>query len=65
VRGGVEMFLGAAIDQAPIDGCSLLDIWEPLGWSVTVGYTNEYAFSRAFSRAWGVAPGRFRREEPT
>lgn len=27
-----------------------------------VGYTSEYAFSRAFSRAWGVPPGRFRRE---
>jgi AraC-like DNA-binding protein len=26
-----------------------------------VGYTSEYAFSRAFSRAWGTAPGRFRR----
>jgi len=27
-----------------------------------VGYTSEYAFSRAFSRAWGVPPGRYRRE---
>jgi AraC-like DNA-binding protein len=31
----------------------------------SVGYTSEYAFSRAFSRAWGAAPGRFRRDEPT
>jgi AraC-like DNA-binding protein len=31
----------------------------------SVGYTSEYAFSRAFARAWGAAPGRFRREEPT
>jgi len=30
----------------------------------SVGYTSEYAFSRAFSRAWGIAPGRFRREKP-
>lgn len=29
-----------------------------------VGYTSEYAFSRAFSRAWGTAPGRFRRGSP-
>lgn len=28
----------------------------------SVGYTNEYAFSRAFARAWGVAPGQFRRQ---
>jgi AraC-like DNA-binding protein len=28
-----------------------------------VGYTSEYAFSRAFSRAWGAPPGRFRRRE--
>ena len=28
----------------------------------SVGYTSEYAFSRAFARAWGIAPGRFRRE---
>ena len=28
----------------------------------SVGYTSEYAFSRAFSRAWGAPPGRFRRE---
>jgi AraC-like DNA-binding protein len=27
----------------------------------SVGYTSEYAFSRAFSRAWGTAPGRYRR----
>jgi AraC-like DNA-binding protein len=25
-----------------------------------VGYTSEYAFNRAFRRAHGVAPGRFR-----
>ena len=30
----------------------------------SVGYTSEYAFSRAFARAWGVAPGRFRRRHP-
>jgi AraC-like DNA-binding protein len=30
----------------------------------SVGYTSEYAFSRAFSRAWGAAPGRFRRQDP-
>lgn len=30
----------------------------------SVGYTSEYAFSRAFSRAWGVAPGQFRRQPP-
>ena len=31
----------------------------------SVGYTSEYAFSRAFSRAWGAPPGRFRRAEPS
>jgi AraC-like DNA-binding protein len=25
-----------------------------------VGYTSEFAFSRAFSRTFGVAPGRYR-----
>lgn len=29
----------------------------------SVGYTSEYAFSRAFSRAWGTPPGRFRRAD--
>ncbi|MFD3702022.1 helix-turn-helix domain-containing protein [Nocardia sp. NPDC058658] len=27
----------------------------------TVGYTSEFAFSRAFSREIGTAPGRYRR----
>ena len=26
----------------------------------TVGYTSEYAFSRAFTRARGISPGRYR-----
>jgi AraC-like DNA-binding protein len=26
----------------------------------TVGYTSEYAFSRAFTRARGIPPGRYR-----
>jgi AraC-like DNA-binding protein len=30
-----------------------------------VGYTSEYAFSRAFSRACGTAPGRYRRRDAT
>jgi len=27
----------------------------------SVGYTSEYAFSRAFARARGLPPGRYRR----
>ncbi|MFE1318189.1 AraC family transcriptional regulator [Kitasatospora phosalacinea] len=30
----------------------------------TVGYTSEFAFSRAFSRRHGIAPGRYRRSTP-
>ena len=29
-----------------------------------VGYSSEYAFSRAFCRAWGVPPGRHRESTP-
>lgn len=29
-----------------------------------VGYTSEFAFSRAFSRQHGIAPGRYRRRAP-
>ena len=30
-----------------------------------VGYRSEYAFNRAFSRAWGCPPGRYRRQGST
>ena len=31
------------------------------GVARAVGYGSEFAFSRAFSRAYGIAPGRYRR----
>jgi AraC-like DNA-binding protein len=47
------------IDQA---ARLLRDTDDPVGDIATaVGYSSEFAFSRAFSRAHGIAPGRYRR----
>jgi AraC-like DNA-binding protein len=44
----------------------LRDTTDPIGViAASVGYTSEYAFSRAFSRARHIPPGRYRAQAPT
>ena len=45
--------------------CLLTTNWKVLQVAQDVGYESEAAFSRAFSRTFGVPPGRYRRERKT
>jgi AraC-like DNA-binding protein len=37
----------------------------PLGTvAERVGYTSEFAFANAFKREYGIAPGKYRKQEP-
>jgi AraC-like DNA-binding protein len=43
----------------------LRDSDAPLSTVATrIGYTSEFAFANAFKRAFGIAPGRYRRRTP-